>query len=119
MKADRIFLLHIRDALRDITAYAEPGEEAFHKDRKTQDAIIRKLEVIGEATKRLSPELKRSRPDIPWRQISGMRDKLIHDYFGVDITLVWSVVVNIVPQFSLCIEQLILESEADPPFAPC
>jgi uncharacterized protein with HEPN domain len=89
---ERLYLTHIRDAIADITTYAAAGEEAFLLDRMRQDAIIRKLEVIGEAVKQLSEQTRRQRPEIPWRQIAGMRDRLSHAYFGVDLGLVWRVV---------------------------
>ena len=92
MKDDRVYLLHVRDAIDAIVAYTAAGRDAFMADRKTQDAVIRNLEIIGEAVKRLSPSLTRAYPDVPWRQIAGMRDKLTHDYFGVDLDLVWGVV---------------------------
>lgn len=92
MKDERIYLGHIRDAISDIRAYASVGEEAFLSDRMRQDAIIRKLEIIGEAVKRLSDETRARRSEIPWKQIAGMRDRLTHAYFGVDLGLVWRVV---------------------------
>ncbi|MBI1292242.1 DUF86 domain-containing protein [bacterium] len=109
MKTDRDFLLHIIDATVDARDYASGGEESFFADRKTQDAVLRKLEVIGEATKRLSPELKSKYSTIPWRQIAGMRDKLIHDYFGVDLTLVWNVVSDILPGFEQELRRILAE----------
>ena len=81
MKDDRIYLLHIRDAIRHIVEYTATGKESFFADRKTQDAVVRNLEIIGEATKRVSLSLKAAHPDIAWKPIAGMRDKLIHDYF--------------------------------------
>ncbi|HXV82941.1 MAG TPA: HepT-like ribonuclease domain-containing protein, partial [Candidatus Binatia bacterium] len=78
VKDERVYLGHIRDAINDIKAYAS-GEEAFLADRMRQDAIIRKLEIIGEAVKRLSDETRARRPEIPWKQIAGMRDRLTHD----------------------------------------
>lgn len=97
MKDDRIYLLHIRDAIRQIIEYAPIRKEEFCADRKTQDAVVRNLEIIGEATKRLSPLLKSAHTDIAWKPIAGMRDKLIHDYFGVNVELVWEVVERDLP----------------------
>jgi uncharacterized protein with HEPN domain len=92
VKDERIYLGHIQEAISDIKAYASAGEEAFLADRMRQDAIIRKLEIIGEAAKQLSVEVRMRRPEIPWKQIVGMRDRLTHAYFGVDLGLVWRVV---------------------------
>jgi uncharacterized protein with HEPN domain len=68
--------------------------EKFSKDFKTQDAVVRNLEIIGEATKNISENIRESNSEIPWKNIAGMRDKLIHDYFGINIDVVWGVVVN-------------------------
>lgn len=97
MKDDRIYLLHIRDAIQNILTYTTSGKDSFFVDRKTQDAVIRNLEIIGEATKRLSVSLKHANPDIAWKPISGMRDKLIHEYFGVNLQLVWDVIERDLP----------------------
>ena len=95
MKKDtQIYLTHIRESILAIRDYTVDGREAFHGDRKTQDAVIRNLEIIGEATKQLPAELIGRHPQIPWKQITGMRDRLIHHYFGVDLKLVWFVVEN-------------------------
>jgi uncharacterized protein with HEPN domain len=92
VKDQRVYLGHIRDAIDDITSYATVGRDAFMAERMRQDAVIRKLEIIGEAVKQLSDETKQRRPEIPWKQIAGMRDRLTHAYFGVDLGLVWAVV---------------------------
>ncbi len=92
MKDERFYLGHIQSAISDIRTYASVGEESFLADRMRQDAIIRKLEIIGEAVKRLSEATRAQRPEIPWKQIAGMRDRLTHAYFGVDLNLVWRVV---------------------------
>ena len=97
MKDDRIYLLHIRDAIQQILEYTVAGQESFLSDRKTQDAVVRNLEIIGEASKRLSSSLKDAHPDISWKPIAGMRDKLIHDYFGINLKLVWDVVERDLP----------------------
>ena len=62
-----------------------------------QDAVVRNLEIVGEAAKRVSPDLRKRAPDVPWREMAGMRDKLVHDYFGVDLDLVWDVVATELP----------------------
>jgi uncharacterized protein with HEPN domain len=92
VKDERVYLGHVRDAINDIKIYASVGEEAFIADRMRQDAIIRKLEIIGAAVKQLSHGTRVRRPEIPWKQIAGMRDRLTHAYFGVDLGLVWRVV---------------------------
>jgi uncharacterized protein with HEPN domain len=97
VKDDRVYLGHIRDAINDIEEYTSPGRDAFMAERMRQDAVIRKLEIIGEAVKQLSNSTKERRPDIPWKQIAGMRDRLTHGYFGVDLVLVWRVTERDLP----------------------
>ena len=80
MKKDSVYLSHIVDSIAKIESYAEVGKEAFMAESHWQDAIIRNLEIIGEATKRLSETLKSKNLDVPWRSIAGLRDVLIHDY---------------------------------------
>jgi uncharacterized protein with HEPN domain len=89
---EQVYLTHILDAINDIKEYASVGEAVFLTDRMRQDAIIRKLEIVGEAVKRLPDHTRARRPEIPWKQIAGMRDRLTHAYFGVDLGLVWRVV---------------------------
>jgi uncharacterized protein with HEPN domain len=106
VKDERIFLGHILDAINDIKSYASVGEEAFLADRMRQDAIIRKLEIIGEAVKQLSAETRARRPEIRWKQIAGMRDRLTHAYFGVDLGLVWRVVERDLPALEAAVRGL-------------
>lgn len=106
MKEDHVYLLHIRDALANIQEYTSPGREFFFNDKKTQDAVVRNLEIIGEAVKHLSASLTTSHPSIPWKQIAGMRDKLIHEYFGVDLNLVWDVVATGLPELDRTISEI-------------
>jgi len=93
----RVYLLHIRDALLKIAEYTSSGEDVFHKDPKTQDAVIRNLEIIGEAAKNIPEDFRQKYPQIAWKAVAGMRDKLIHDYFGVNLGIVWEVVHKEVP----------------------
>lgn len=107
MNEDRLYLEHIRDALQDIATYSSPGREAFFTEPMRQDAILRKLEVIGQAVKNLSEVSKSRQPHIPWKQIAGMRDKVIHDYFGVNLEIVWAVVENELPKLRSAILALL------------
>ena len=107
MKDDRVYLEHIRDALRDITTYTSAGRDAFFAEQMRQDATLRKLEVIGQAVKNLSDGTKSHQPQVPWKQIAGLRDKVIHDYFGVNLEIVWVVVEKDLPQLERAIQALL------------
>lgn len=111
MKDDRIYLQHIRDALSRILSYTASGREAFIASPQAQDAVIRNLEIIGEAVKHVSPELRQQHPDIPWKRIAGMRDEMIHEYFGVDLTIVWNVVERHIPILRQKINELLSDTE--------
>ncbi|MCP4401302.1 MAG: DUF86 domain-containing protein [bacterium] len=90
---EQAFLKDIGEAIRRIQEYTENLEyETFLADTKTQDAVVRNLEIIGEATKQLSESIRQQAPHIPWRNIARMRDKLIHHYFGVNLDIVWQVI---------------------------
>jgi len=107
VKDDHIYLGHILEAINDLEHYVSAGRDAFMADRMRQDATIRKLEIVGEAVKQLSDALRERRPDIPWRQIAGMRDRLTHAYFGVDLALVWTVVERDVPALKAAVLELL------------
>jgi Uncharacterized conserved protein len=92
MKDDTVYLIHVLECIRQIEEYTINGCEEFMKSRLIQDAVIRNMEIIGEATKRVSPGLREQHPEIPWKEMAGMRDVLIHDYMGVDLKIVWNVV---------------------------
>jgi len=97
IKDDNVYLRHILDAMNLIEEYVAGFDyDSFAQARLVQDGVIRQIEIIGEATKNLSPTMQESHRDIPWEDIAGMQDKLIH-HFGVDLTAVWETVVQDLP----------------------
>jgi len=109
-KADTVYLKHIRDAILRIEEYTKAvGYDDFIKNNLIQDGVIRQLEIIGEATKRLSTEFKNKYPQVPWKDVAGMRDKLIHDYLGVDIDAVWDTVKKDIPTLKKEVKKILNE----------
>lgn len=107
-KDDSVFLNHIVDGAKLIGEYlAGASRDGFVANRMVQDAVIRELEVIGEATKNISEDLRSKYPDIPWNKMSGMRDKLIHGYFGVDLDAVWDTATKDIPELAKRIESIL------------
>lgn len=106
---DIAYLKHILDAISRINEYIENIEyDIFMGNHLIQDGVIRQLEIIGEATKRISIKLKDQYPDISWKDIAGMRDKLIHGYFGVDLDAVWDTAKKDIPGLKSEIEKITL-----------
>lgn len=88
-----LFLLHIRDAIHQIETYISGySYEKFIDDEKTQDAVIRQLEIIGEATTNLEDTFKKETVEIPWREISNFRNVLAHEYWDIDIDIIWKTI---------------------------
>ena len=97
-RGDKEFLLEMKEAMQRVTDYtARLDYEEFLKDKKTQDAVLRNIEILGEAAKNLSKGLKDKHKDIEWKNIAGMRDKIDHFYFGIKWELVWSVINDKIP----------------------
>jgi len=99
MKKDpKILITHILQSIKSVEKYSKGLEkERFMNDEEKQDAIIRKLEVIGEAVANLEDKFKQDYPNVPWQDISDMRNRLIHEYFAVDLDLVWEVLQKDLP----------------------
>ena len=101
------YIQDVLDSISDIKYFTRDFDLiSFRQDKKTIYAVIRCLEIIGEAVKKIPPEIRAHHPHIPWQAIAGMRDKLIHDYFGVDIELVWDTVQEELGGLQLAIEQI-------------
>lgn len=109
MKKDPlIFLKHIMECIELIEKYTKKlTKRKFLENTKTQDAVIRRIEVIGEASKNIPQSVKNKYPGIPWRKIAGMRDILTHEYFGVDLHLTWNVAQKDIPKLKRKIVQII------------
>lgn len=112
---DRLFLRHILEAIDDITQFTADGRAVFMADRKTQSAVVRQLEIIGEATKNLSGELTAAEPAVPWQLIARTHDRLIHAYFSVNLDSVWSMVEQDLPSLR---ERILRLLDAGGPAAP-
>lgn len=107
MKDDRIYLEHIQEAVEKIMAYSAGGRDEFMENSMIQDAVARNFEIVGEATKRLSPETLQKRPDLPWNDIARFRDVLIHHYMGVDLKRVWNVIESHLPALRKAVKEML------------
>ena len=102
------YLRHISDEIAYLIKHAQGiDQRKFFQDATLQRAFVRSLEIIGEATKNIPDELKQKYSQIDWRAIAGMRDKLVHHYFGVDYELVWDIVINEIPALRKQIKQIL------------
>lgn len=107
MDKDNLYLNHILDAAATVEVYiVGVSFDEFRLDEMRQDAVIRQIQIIGEAVKRLSPEFISKHTAIPWTDIAGMRNKLVHDYFAVDLSIVYEVAVTEVPKVREWLEKL-------------
>ena len=107
MRDDRERLLDILEAIERIEKYTSKGREVFEDDELIQTWVVHHLEIIGEATRALSSEVKQNYPKTPWTQIAGMRNILVHQYFGVDSSAVWNAVDRDLPTLKGQVEAML------------
>ncbi|WP_069790627.1 DUF86 domain-containing protein [Cyanobacterium sp. IPPAS B-1200] len=108
MNKDLLYLNNIKECIENIEQYTSQGKQDFYDNKMMQDAVIRNLEIIGEATKRLSSELRIKYNQVPGKQIAGLRDILIHDYLRVDLEEVWIVVEENLPELKREINHILV-----------
>ena len=107
LRDPEVYLQDIAEAVALIRDFiGDANFEAFVRDTKTSAAVIRELEIIGEATKAIPDSVRALEPSIEWRKIAGMRDVLIHAYFGIDLAMVWEVVTEKLPELDQAVERL-------------
>ena len=107
MKEDISYIEHILQAIARVFKYTEGiSRDDFDENEMIQDAIIRNIQIIGEATKKISINFKNTHSHIPWREMAGMRDKLIHDYIGTDLNVVWSTIEIDLPRLESLLQKI-------------
>jgi len=103
----KLYLKDILDAIAKIEDYTKDlSFEEFLKNNLVVDAVVRNFEILGEASKNISEEVKSQYPDIPWKEMAGMRDKIIHEYFGIDLEIVWKTAKIRLPQLSSLLKDI-------------
>jgi uncharacterized protein with HEPN domain len=98
VRDDRVYLVHIAECIRKIEANTAGGRDAFFASDTLQDAVLRNLQVMCESTQMLSTAYKQAHPTLDWRRIADFRNRLVHDYLGVDMDIVWKVIAEDLPE---------------------
>ncbi len=105
---DSLYLIHIRECLTRVAEYTSGGRSEFVEDTKTQDAVLRNLQIMGESTQRLSEALKAANPAVEWSELAAFRNILVHNYLGMDLELIWQIITDDMPLFRPQIEAMIV-----------
>ena len=114
MKDDRLYLIHIRECIERIEQYTLGGKDAFFADTKSQDAVLRVLQILAESTQRISDGLKASHPEVDWRSISAFRNVIVHGYLSIDLKRIWDIVENDLRDLKAKVEAISRKLEKNP-----
>ncbi|MGD1104394.1 MAG: DUF86 domain-containing protein [Terriglobia bacterium] len=98
MKDERLYLIHIVECVTRIQQHTSEGKDVFMSDTKTQDAVLRNLQILAESTQRISRNLKAAHPEVEWSKIAGLRNILVHDYLGINLVRVWEILQHGLPE---------------------
>jgi len=110
VKSDLLYLVDIAERIRRVQVSALEGEATFNASLEKQDAILHNLQLLGESAKRISEDLKKRHPEVPWRDIAAFRNVIVHDYLGVDLALVWGIVADRIPELQQQIQRILDEA---------
>ncbi len=111
MKDDRLYLVHIKECIERVKRYTEEGREAFYADTKTQDAVLRNLQILAESSQRLSDSLKDKHSEVDWRGISAFRNVAVHGYLSIDVVQTWNIVKQDLPPLEERIDAILREQK--------
>jgi uncharacterized protein with HEPN domain len=112
-ESDRVLLAHMRDCLDRIDEYTQRDQARFDSSRLVQDAVIRNLQTLAESSQRLSKGVKDDEPTIPWRELAGFRNVIVHGYLGIDLAAIWSVVDQDLPPLANAIDRMAAQLRVD------
>lgn len=105
-EADQVYIVHMLECIERVKTYTADGEFVFRQSQLVQDAVIRNLQVMAESSQRLSESTKLIALDVPWRSISGFRNIIVHDYLGLDLDVIWSVVSQELPPLEIALSRI-------------
>jgi len=107
VKDNRLYLIHIREAIQRIEEYTQEGRDAFLEDHRTQDAVLRNLHTLAESTQRISSDLKAKHSQVEWRTLSAFRNVVVNDYLGISLDQVWDIIKNDLPTLKVNITAIL------------
>ncbi len=107
MKDDRLYLIHTTECMARIHQYVADGRDVFLNDTKTQDAVLRNVQILAESVRRVSDLLKKSHPEVDWRGIAAFRNVAVHDYLGIDLRQIWDIIERDLPDLQRKLDRIL------------